>query len=138
VTITHRVGLHLQSGIDPATIVNPTPRALAEPAVNAWLGTVLPAPGNIGCVVAYHSAAGNVLVEDTVTLHDLGVHPADVLLLFRDDRDERSLTELDERVTGVVASSARPDKPIEIRYRDRGTAAFSFFEVMPLVRHLRR
>ncbi|HET8772912.1 MAG TPA: hypothetical protein VFP80_03945 [Thermoanaerobaculia bacterium] len=138
VAITHRVGLHLQSGIDPATIVNPTPRALAEPAVNAWLGTVLPAPGSVGCVVAYHSAAGNALVEDTVTLQDLGIHPADVLPLFRDDRDESSLTELDERVTAVVASSARPDKPIAIRYRDRGTATFSFFEAMPLVRHLRR
>jgi hypothetical protein len=136
--ITHRVGLHLQSGIDPAAIAAPTPRALAEPAVNQWLGSILPPFAGAGCVVAYHRASTNAAEEATVTLAQLGLHPADVLLLFRDDRDERSLTELDERVTKVVAALARPDRPIEIRYRDRGTAALSFFEVMPLIRHLRR
>jgi hypothetical protein len=137
-TITHRVGLHLQPGIDPATIVNPTPRALAEPAVNQWLASVLPPFTSVGCVVAYHAAAANTPAEETVTLAQLGVQPADVLQLFRDDRDEHSLTELDERVTKIVAAVARPDKPVEIRYRERGTAALSFFEVLPLVRYIRR
>ena len=44
--LTHRVALHLAAGVDPNRSPDPalamTPRAQIEPAINAWLTTVLP------------------------------------------------------------------------------------------------
>jgi hypothetical protein len=140
--LTHRVALHLAAGADPTVSpvagVAPTPRSLAEPAVNQWLASVLPPFDQIGCAIGFQEAATNGLATRNVTLDELDIQPLDLLVLLRDDRDRVSLTELDERLTRMVAGAARPDKPVDIRYRDNGGAAFSIFEVMPLVRHLRR
>ncbi len=134
--ITHRVGLHFALG--SATVApGATPRSLAEPAVNAWLASVLPPLGNVGCVVHFRDQNGNP-ADVEVLLSQLGVQPIDLLPLLRDDQHEQSLTELDERITRVMAGSARPDGAIEIRYRETKAAALALFQVLPLARHVRR
>jgi hypothetical protein len=141
--LTHRVGLHLEAGADPATSPLPglpmTPRAQAEPAVNRWLATVLPPLDQIGCKVSFRDAATNSLVERQVTMADLGVQPSDLLHLLRDE-SEQAMAELDDRIVRftMATHSPRPDTPISVRYMEKTTASFSMFEIMPLTRNLRR
>jgi hypothetical protein len=141
--LTHRVGLHLEAGADPAvspwTGVPMTPRARAEPAVNDWLAAVLPPPEEIACTVSFVRAADNAPDEQQVTIRDLLIQPADLLRLTPDDsKQERA--ELDDRIVRftILTHAPRPDGPIEIHYMKKTTAPFSVFEVMPLLRHLRR
>src|SRR5215204_4959682 len=51
ITLTHRVGLQLESGLAPEDPVNTTPRSKGEPAINNWLSGILPTMDNIVCVV---------------------------------------------------------------------------------------
>jgi hypothetical protein len=141
--LTHRVALHLQSGLDPnispVAGVAMTPRAQAEPALNQWLANVLPALGQIGCKVLYHDAATNTPAEAEVTLLDLAIQPIDVLFLVQGE-SEQAMSELDDRIARFVLTthSPRPDVRVNIRYMERMSASFTIFEVMPLTRSLRR
>ena len=141
--LTHRVGLHLEAGVDPAVspvaAVAMTPRAQAEPAMNGWLATVLPPLEEVACKVSFRDAATNAMVERQVTLHDLSIQPADLLQLVRDD-NEQAMSELDDRIVRftVATHSLRPDVPVTIRYMEKTTVRFSIFEIMALMRHLRR
>jgi hypothetical protein len=141
--LTHRVALHLDAAASPAASpvagVTMTPRAQGEPALNHWLATILPALDEIGCMVDFREAASNTDKAKEVTLKDLGVQPADIMRLIRDDHDQ-AMTELDDRVVrfAVLNFGPRPDNPMKIRYMDKQGASLSVFEVMPLVRNLQR
>ena len=146
--LTHRVGLHLEAGADPdePPVDNPslppvamTPRAKAEPAMNRWLAAILPPLEGVACKVSFRDAATNTPVERQVTLRDLGIQPADLLQLVRED-NEQVMSELDDRIVRFVVTthSPRPDEPIRIRYMEKTTAQLSVFELMPLIRHLCR
>lgn len=136
--LTHRVGLHLEAGADPTvspwTGVPMTPRATAEPALNAWLAAVLPLPEEIACTVSFNASD-----EQQVTIRDLQIQPADLIRLVPDD-NRQEMAELDDRIVRhiVLNHAPRPDRPIEIHYMEKTTAPFSVFEAMPLLRHLRR
>ncbi|MFT3722105.1 MAG: hypothetical protein QM773_00855 [Hyphomonadaceae bacterium] len=73
---TQRVALHLSSGGGPAPT---TPRAAANPGLNAWLGAQLPAPGGIGFEVR---AAG--APPRTETLDQMGLEAIDLVLMSAD------------------------------------------------------
>ena len=141
--LTHRVALHLAAGASPTASpisgVAMTPRAQAEPALNQWLAGVLPSLDKIGCRVQYREAASGTDKTGQVTLRQLALQPADLLALIRDD-DQQAMAELDDRVCrfAIPHFGARPDVPVSIRYLEKDTAAFTIFEVMPLVRNLRR
>jgi hypothetical protein len=141
--LTHRVGLHLEAGLDPTLSPVPplpmTPRAQAEPAINSWLAKMLPPLGQVACRVRFRKAATNAAVDSPVTLFDLGIQPADLLHIVRND-DQQAMSEMDDRILRfvVTALSPRPDEPIKIFYMDKMTAGLSIFELMPLMRHLRR
>lgn len=136
--LTHRVALQLRSGLDPGP--DATPRALAEPALDAWLEEVLPQLVRVGCVVTWTDPANGAPRRQDVTLADLGVRPIDVLSLVKPD-DVQAMTELDDRVAGFVAAAAhpRPDATLEIAYLTAPdqSDALSVFEVTPLVAALR-
>jgi hypothetical protein len=136
VAVTHRVAVHLQAGLAPAP--GATPRAHAEPALDAWLAGVLPPLDGIGCTVAWTDPVGGAQHQRHVTLADLGLAPIDVLFLLDADGGQ-AMTELDDRVTGFVvdAEAVRPDAGLQIQYRTAGPGAVSVFEVAPLVRSLR-
>ena len=140
--LTHRVALHLDAGVShlvsPVPPIAMTPRAQAEPAVNAWLATVLPRLDEVACMVQFREAATGLARSRQVTLHDLGLQPADVLALVGDD-DSQAMGELDDRIVrrALDAFGARPDLTPTIGYREKDTAPYSIFECLPLLRALR-
>jgi hypothetical protein len=138
VTLTHRVGLHLRPGL-AAPAVNPTPRTIAEPPINAWLGEMLPPLNEIACRMVWDDPVSGAQNALTVTMRDLGLQPLDLIELIRAQEEDEALTELDARVLlrALSQSAPRPDAAPEIRYLDSGGADFSVFEVAPLIRHLR-
>jgi hypothetical protein len=133
--LTQRVAIHFQSGL-PAP-AGRTPRAVAEPALDAWLKSVLPALADVGCRASWIDPATGAAQQQTVTLADLKVSPIDLLNLIKPD-DVQSMTELDDRVlTFVIATRApRPDAILKIEYLNAGGVALSLFQVFPLMRAL--
>ena len=134
--LTHRVAVHLRPGL-PAP-AGATPAAQAEPAVDAWLETVLPPLAAIGCVVSWQDPVNGTAHELPVTLADLGVRPIDVLDLVLPD-DIQAMTQLDDRILGHVIGSAgvRPDAVMSIKYLSPPPGGQSVFEVSALVRALK-
>jgi hypothetical protein len=141
--LTCRVALHLAAGASPAVSPIPalamTPRAQGEPALNQWLAARLPPLDQVGCVVTFRSAATGAATNRGVTLRDLELQPVDLIAIVRDDT-RQAMTELDDRVVQFAMThfGPRPDVPPTIHYLEKDGAAFSVFELLPLVRHLRR
>jgi hypothetical protein len=139
--LTHRFALHLAAGADPLAspnTINMTPRAMGEPAVNLWLNATLPALNTVGCVVELREAATGATVTQEVTLDKLDLQPADLLLLISED-NQQAMTELDDRVSRFALTfGPRPDVPLTIRYMETIAADFSVFDLMPLMRNVRK
>ncbi|HEX4949100.1 MAG TPA: hypothetical protein VFZ34_20655, partial [Blastocatellia bacterium] len=146
-TLTHRVGLHLEAGLNanvsPVPGVAVTPRALAEPAVNKWLAAMLPAPSEVGCLVQFFDPAANggagATVTREVTQTDLQLQPLDLLYLVQTD-SQQAMTELDDRILRFVTETFAPlpDRPITIQYTARlASGNISFFELSPHLASLR-
>lgn len=141
VTLTHRAALHLEAGLDPADPALTSPRARAEPAIDAWLAGVLPPPAAVACRVTVTDPLDGTVATHTVTQADLGLLPADLLYLLDPD-DDPSGRALDDRIEAhVVATHApRPHTRLAIAYRERIPAIpghVPFFELAALVRALR-
>jgi hypothetical protein len=136
ITLTHRIGLHLEPGL--AAPAGATPRATAEPALDSWLESVLPPLGSIGCTVTWTDPVTGTDEEEVVTLADLGVRPLDLLYLLPTDA-EQAMLELDDRLMRHVVDqrSPRPDAQLTIRYLRGPVGGFSIFETAPLVVSLR-
>jgi hypothetical protein len=135
--LTQRVALQLTPGLSAPA--GATPRAQAEPALDAWLGEMLPELDQVGCSVTWTDPVGGAPQSRTVTLADLGLRPLDVLELVRPD-DVQAMSELDDRILGHVLGVAnpRPDAALEIHYRSAPAAGkLSVFEVSALVQSLR-
>jgi hypothetical protein len=133
VGLTHRVALHLQPGL--AASAGATPAAQAEPAVDAWLGGVLPPLDTVGCLVTWTDPVSGAAEQLAVTLADLGVRPVDVLDLVLPD-DTQAMTQLDDRILSFVLYTAgpRPDASLAIQYRMAPPGGLALFDVMALVR----
>ncbi len=140
--LTHRLALHLEPGLPapgtPPGSAPPTPRCFGEPAVAEFVADNLPPLASIGCVVEFTRAADGAPDSDTVTLRQLGWRPVDVVSVVGNSLD--AMAELDERVVERIRTvhDIRPDSPVTISYLVRGSAPTSVFEVMPLLRALRR
>ncbi|HEY3726033.1 MAG TPA: hypothetical protein VGL51_02590 [Solirubrobacteraceae bacterium] len=133
--LTHRMAVHLKPGL--AAPANSTPRATAEPAVDAWLGGVLPDLDRIACTVSYTDPVSRSGREQPVTLGDLGLRPIDLLDLVKAESGQ-AMSELDDRVMQFVYASAapRPDAQLTIAYMTAPVGKFSIFQAAPLVRSL--
>jgi hypothetical protein len=133
IPLTHRIGLHLRPGLE----AGPTPRSAAEPALDDWLGRVLPAAANVGCRVNWKDPVSGTEASEPVTLDDLGLQPIDLLGLIR-TADDQAMTELDDRIVAhVLATRApRPDAALAIAYMDGGPG-LSVFEAAPAIAHAR-
>ena len=95
---THRV-VALFPGT-PAAIAEwtPTPRALAEPFLNAWAAKILGNPMNVRCVVdRVNSATGAVVGIEEFRLKDLKLAPLDVIHAQEASEDSQ-LSELEQRI----------------------------------------
>ena len=141
-TVTHRVALHLASGLDedvsPVLGLGVTPRARAEPALNAWLAGVLPPPDTVGCTVSWFDPATNALRTRTVTQEDLGLQPIDLLYAASLEAGQ-AMSELDDRILLFAHQTfvTRADCAVTIMYRTPIAGSITFFELAPLIRSLR-
>ncbi|REL33838.1 hypothetical protein DYD21_10560 [Rhodohalobacter sp. SW132] len=141
-TLTHRFGVHLPSGIDPASGVNP--RSKAEPAVNAWLENVLPSVSDISCVITYRipdykdDDIAGADVEETLSMDDLGLVPIDLLYMLSVE-SEKNLTALDEYILQAAYREfgLPPHAVIEINYTQLVENKVTFFEIASIVSDLR-
>ncbi|HWO66641.1 MAG TPA: hypothetical protein VNO31_42080, partial [Umezawaea sp.] len=140
-TLTHRFALQLTPGLDPdhgaPAFGHNKPRAQAEPAVDDWLPSVLPKPSNVVALVSWHDDEGDRHTR-TVTQAETGLSPIDLLWALR-PADQAAMTDLDDRVLGVVIEDEhpRPDFELHIEYTTRVEGKVTFFEVSPLVAAVR-
>ena len=58
-----------------------TPRAQAEPRLNAWASSILPAPENIRVQATFTDSTGAVLATVDIAMADAGIAPLDLLAL---------------------------------------------------------
>jgi hypothetical protein len=139
--LTHRVGLHLRPGLPPDDTpvagVEVTPRAVAEPAINHWLASLLPRPGDVAVVVEVTDRAGEARRE-RVTQAELGLQPIDLLYLLNVSADQ-AMTALDDLVAGHLRARERlrPDARVSIRYSQPVDGSVSLFELTALISELR-
>jgi hypothetical protein len=137
-TLTHRVALHL----DPDTPAGggTTPRALAEPRIDAWLGTLLPPLSSIACSVTWFDfVLGAPAAPVRVSVADLGLAPIDLVDLLPDD-GQQALAALDELVLAYVqtANAVPPDATVTIEHvTPVDAASVTLFEVASLIGSLR-
>jgi hypothetical protein len=134
--LTHRVAVHLPAGLAPQPTA--TPRAMAEPALDAWLATILPDLGDIQCQVTWQDSVGGASQSQTVRLLDLSISPIDALELLKPD-NVQSMTELDDRILRYVISTRapRPDATLSIQYMTSDPGKFSIFQTLALLRSVK-
>lgn len=133
VTLTHRFGLRLHAGLHP----DGSPRAKAEPAVDDWLPSVLPPARSVAALVTWTDEDGDPQ-HTVVTQDDVDLSPIDLLWAVR-PVGEAAMTDLDDRIIGVVVDrkNPRPDVVLTIRYTERVEDMITFFELSPLIAALR-
>lgn len=147
---TNRIAVQLAPTmtLNPWPAVPSTERALLEPALNNWLGTLIGDPGSIKCKVSAEAPTDlsepmpGVPAQATIALSDLKLQPIDLVYLARSESDETGLAELEQRVRYAFArGQAVPDGAIiRISFADSGgdPGARAFGEVLPLAERLRR
>ncbi|AUI60643.1 hypothetical protein [Amycolatopsis sp. BJA-103] len=140
-TLTHRFGLQFTPGLRPdhgaPLLGRNNPRARAEPAVNAWLRTVLPDAGSVAALVTWLDERGRPQSR-VVSQAEAGLQAIDLLWAVPPARKAET-TDLDDRILGVVVekSRPRPDAALTIEYTERVEGKVSFFELSPLIGTLR-
>jgi hypothetical protein len=134
--LTHRVGVHFTSGLAPQATA--TPRAMAEPALDAWVASLLPPLDDMQCQVVWTDPVTNANQSLMVSLQDLAISPIDALDLLKPD-NVQSMTELDDRVLRYVitTSGPRPDANLSIQYMTSDAGKFSIFRILALLRSIK-
>lgn len=140
-TLTHRVAIQLNG----AAAQNPahTPRAKAEPAINEWLESMLPALDETAIVYTYTNP-GEPAPEaetDQVTLKELGFQPLDLIYLSDFDSGQ-AMGVLEERIFQFIFNKpeVHANASLKIEFTspiNNASAKASFFEIAPLLRSLR-
>jgi hypothetical protein len=145
---THRVGLTL-AAVNTAT-ASPqwatafTPRALAEPQLNAKIGELLPDPTQVQCQVNYlhQDANGQVLSETTyLSLASLEIEPIDLLYSFP-ERMQDTHSELAKRFQQTAYTGATPFSndsfyAFEVNFEvASSSAAYTVADIAPLMAQL--
>jgi hypothetical protein len=133
--LTSRVGLEL----DPTAVAGPgaTPRAHAQPAVDAWLARALPPMADIGCQAVWQ-VPGQAEQSRFVTLADLGLRPLDALELIS-DHGGADLGELEARVRRHVLAvdNPRADAVFHLRHMEADAGRTSVFVASAMTTRLR-
>lgn len=117
--VTHRVAIVLGANglIAKTWLAKLTPRAQAEPFIDAWAGQLLGDPQNVRCRVRWVSANEVETKVVQVTLADLGLRPIDVLALTQESQDSPVLAgEFERRIIDAASRTATPTAQAEILY----------------------
>ena len=111
VAISHAVSLvfHQNSAVQiPTGWPDATPRADAEPVLDAWLGRIIGDPTQIGASVSYLDEAGETIDSIggdptvTVTLDELGLRPLDLLAIAEVVLQSNQGGMLDRRIVDIA------------------------------------
>ena len=120
------VALDASATPDPGPWGPRTPRALAEPFLDNWAGTLLGPPAQAGCRVRFPDASVH-----EVTLDQLALRPLDFVALARTPPAASGDGELDRR---VLQAAAAPDGA-QVVY-DASSAPVTFTAALELARTL--
>jgi hypothetical protein len=139
IDFTHRVMALFGDAIataPPWTSVGKHPRAIVEPALDAWVSTLLPDPATVRCVASYTATSGTT--SKVVSLLDLDLGPLDVLALA-DAAGALGGSELEARIRYHAALEPAVDS-IAISFDVSGQPAGSigFPDVLSAARSIRR
>lgn len=123
IDLTHRV-MALFSGVPPAAPgwASGTRRALMEPSLDAWAGTLLPDPKRVRCLVTFTDSSGTV-TSQLISLADLAIGPLDFLSLA-DAGGTPQKSELEERIRYKAALAPDIDS-LSISFASAGLPADS-------------
>lgn len=139
VTLTQRVGVHFDaSAVSPVSVAR-SPRAHALAPINRWLAGVLPDPARVGCRVEWLDPATDTEQDATVTQQDLRLQPIDLLYVATLDA-AAAMGELEDRIIRHVVNTRKPrgDVALTVQHTVRlPPPLVTFFELAPLLRHLR-
>jgi hypothetical protein len=135
-TLTHRLALALRPGLAPPGSAGP--RAKAEPAVDDWLPALLPPAAELVVQVSWTDPNSGGKQIKRVSQAELGLQPIDLLATLRPGSGQ-AMTDLEDRIVGVVTARdrPRPDAELTIEFTERVPGKITFFEVSPLVGTLR-
>lgn len=139
-SVTHRTGVMLSSTANPWSGISMTARALAEPALNNWLGGLLGNPDNIRVVVNVDETGFG---PTEISISDLNLQPIDLIYIIGEELSPDA-SELSQRIAfAVLEETSMPQNArIEIQYAERdiawGPEVKSIFEMAPLVGNLAR
>jgi hypothetical protein len=120
--VTHRVVVLL----DPASTATPawgvgvaSPRAMAEPRLNAWVSRLLPDPAQVACRVELRAPSdGGLLTARELHVDALGLSPLDLAYLA--GRSGRGgLSELEQRLAQHAVASRPATVPADAQPRVR-------------------
>lgn len=149
---TNRVGIHFDSllNTNPWAPTLMTEKAMVEPGMNNWMGTLLGDPVKIRCFVKAIDKDGNELtdsggnkIEDTVSLDDLKIQPINFIYLIRNKLDQTGTSELEGRVRYffAVKNNLSDDTLVNIEFAKSNSSGDnsikSFAEILPFANYLR-
>jgi|GEM_PF-2542012 len=144
--LTQRVLVQLPTAALTGWPLDRTPRALAAPRLNAWLGQFLPDPQGLSFALGYRAANGDWLTQDAATLFQAGLQPIDLLYLL-DENALQADSALDRllgyaygqlpRVLPSNSSSVPADARLTLDYAG-GTAPAALARLLPLLARLRQ
>lgn len=143
--VTQRVSMHLDpiassANAQPADwSFEMTPRALAEPSLNNWLGGLMGNPQKIQCLVAYMD--GDTSKKEMVTVADLKLQPIDFLYLLGSASHEGS-NDLNKQIAYFVRKEQNLplSVPLHLQFKERDVGwdntIVSFYEIQPLLQQI--
>ncbi|SFU60500.1 hypothetical protein [Nitrosospira multiformis] len=150
--VNHKLTIHFETGevVSPWS-VDDTPRSLAAPGLNKWLGDLIGGPGSLEFSVRYERDEENTAIP----LTQLNLQPIDLIHLIgnqagavKGTQEVNDLTELEARIDFAFRLKRKEDDPdadssqrviIEFISRDGlAESARSLFELLPLLRNLKK
>ncbi|HWP09926.1 MAG TPA: hypothetical protein VNN72_29490 [Polyangiaceae bacterium] len=156
VGVSHRVVLAFPSDVtlelpDDEGWPAVTPRASAEPVLNAWIGQIIGDPRDVKAELTYLDADGDIIQSTpsggtpvdkvTVSLDELGLHPLDLLALAQVIAKKNSGSSLDQRIIAVALND--PDRepnetPSRFELTYDVTGARGFLDLMEILNTVAR
>ncbi|MTV36366.1 hypothetical protein [Duganella radicis] len=139
IALTSRVAVHLHATL--AAEDGASPRAQAEPELNAWLATLLPPLDRVGCRVAWDDPVSGQHEDHPLTLAALGLAPIDLACLWQSAQPDAPFAAIAslaaEYVWGQHAAAFRADATLSLSFATPPAAdALSLVEAGALLHHV--
>jgi hypothetical protein len=149
--VNHKLTVHFETGaVESPWDVDQTPRSLAAPGLNKWIGDLIGGPDSLQFSVKYESEENTA-----ISLTELALQPIDLIYLIGNQagavkrtQQVNDLTELEARIDFTFRLQRQTDPNFDpfgrvtIEFMSRkgftGTGTRTLFELLPLLRNLRK